>query len=109
MAKAANTEVVLRKDDIVQRLSEKGYTKKDSAVIIDDMIAVIMEAMARGESITFLGFGTFTVRSTTPHNITHVKTGETIHIPSAKVPRFVPGVTLRNAVRDGAVPKKDDK
>lgn len=109
MAKKATTEVVLRKDEIVQRLSEKGYTKKDASVIVDDMVAVIMEAMAKGESVAFMGFGTFTLREMAAHDITQVKTGEKVHVPAFKTPKFVPGVTLRKAVRDGVVPQKAEK
>lgn len=92
---------MLLKDDIVERLRERGYTKKDSELIIDDFIDVLEEALTKGEDIRFHGFGTFVVRENKEHTVVDVTTKQKMVIPARKVPRFIPSPGLKEAVREG--------
>jgi DNA-binding protein HU-beta len=98
---ANKNENILKKDDLVNALSEKGYTKKDSSVIIDDVMAMIMEQLAEGNSIMFYGFGKFELRESKPREMVKVGTGEKIDLPSYPYIKFVPGVELKRAIREG--------
>jgi len=92
---------MLLKNDIIERLNERGYTKKDSELIISDFIDVLTECMTKGEDVRFQGFGTFVVRETKEHEVVNVKTKKRVLVPSRKVPKFIPSPTLKETVREG--------
>lgn len=62
--------------DFVTRLADKGYTKKDSAVILADVLDIIYEAMERGEEVKLMGFGTFKVKKVKAKEYMDVTTGK---------------------------------
>lgn len=92
---------MLNRDDIITRFAQKGYTKKDAELVIDDVIRVISEALVEGEAIRFYGFGTFSVRESAPKNTINYQTKERMVVPGHKAPRFTPGKLLKRAVREG--------
>lgn len=94
---------MLKREDIVDLLADKGYTKKSARLVINDFVRVMIEALARGDEVRLQGFGTFCVKETQEHTYQDKKTGETVSIPSIKYPRFIPGDTLRRGVREGFV------
>lgn len=92
---------MLDRNDIIEKVAAKGYTKKDAKVILDDIFEVITEALADGEDVKLHGFGTFCVREIASRTTKDYRSGERITIPSHKVPKFVPGGALRRAVKEG--------
>lgn len=93
--------MMLQKQELVERLAKKGYTKKDSKTILDDVFNVVMEGLVEGNSVQVHGFGTFEVREYNAKEIAAVRTGETIMVPAYKAPRFIPGKLLKRAVKEG--------
>jgi len=65
---------------------------------LDAMISSISGALKKGDSLTLVGFGTFSVRSRAARSGRNPKTGETIQIKAAKVPAFKAGKALKDAV-----------
>ena len=65
---------------------------------LDAMISSISSALKKGDSLTLVGFGTFSVRSRAARTGRNPKTGETIQIKAAKVPAFKAGKALKDAV-----------
>lgn len=94
---------MLKKSDIIDRLAGRGYTKKAADVLIDDVFAVIKEAMAQGENVQLHGFGTFTVNEVGDRESVDVKSGERIVIPGHKNAKFSPSISLKRIVREGIV------
>lgn len=94
---------MLKRQDIVERLADNGYTKKNAGLIIDDMVKVITEAMVAGEDVQLHGFGTFRVKDIAPRETTDFKTKGRITIPTHKAPKFEPGAQLKRWVREGAI------
>ena len=94
---------MLKREDIIERLADKGYTKKSAAYIIDDFVRVIEEALVDGEEVMIHGFGTFRVLHTKPRDMQDYQTKETISVPTHKAPKFVPGAQLRRWVREGII------
>ena len=91
----------LTKQDIINGLAEKtGLTKKDSGVALDATIKIISDALAKGDSVGLIGFGTFEVRDRKARSGRNPQTGEPIQIPAKKVPAFKPGKKLRMAVEE---------
>lgn len=94
---------MLKRDDIIERLAKKGYTKKSARFIIDDFVRVVSEALVEGEEIQFHGFGTFCVKDLAPRETSEVGTGNRIVIPAHREPKFVPGKQLKRWVREGII------
>lgn len=94
----------MTKTELVNKLSKRGYTKKDAAVVVNDMIDMIREILISGESIAIPGFGNFEVRETKPRRMVacFMEGHPDITIPPHKVLKFVPSVILKNEVRRGA-------
>ena len=91
----------MNKSEFIDRLAQKGYTKKSANEIVDDVIQTISEVLVEGESIQFYGFGTFSVRESAEREAVDFQTKERITIPGHKTPKFVPGKLLKRAVKEG--------
>lgn len=90
---------MLNKTDLVNAVAEKAeLTKKDAEKAVNAVFASIEEALARGEKVQLVGFGTFEVRDRAERTGRNPKTGEEILIPASKVPAFKPGKALKEAV-----------
>lgn len=90
----------MNKTELVSVVSEKTeFSKKESAQIVDAMFASIEEALAKGEKVQLIGFGTFEVRERAARKGRNPQTGAEIEIPASKVPAFKPGKALKDAVK----------
>jgi DNA-binding protein HU-beta len=89
---------LLKREDFIGRLAEKGYTKRDAAIIIDDFIETLEEALVQGESVMFRGFGTFEVREHVSREGVCPQTKARIVIPSFRAPHFTVGKLLRRRI-----------
>lgn len=70
-------------------------TKVQSEQVLDAALEVISKAVAKGEEVKLVGFGTFSRAARKPRNGRNPKTGTTLVIPAAKVPKFKPGKDFR--------------
>ena len=90
----------MNKAELVKEVtSQTGLTKKASGEAIDAMTSVITDALARGEKVTLVGFGTFRVVERRARRGRNPQTGQTIQIPAKKVAKFRPGKGLRENVK----------
>lgn len=74
-------------------LSRKNAEKAVSAVL-----EAISEALAAGEKVQLIGFGTFEVREREARTTVNPRTHEPVAIPAGAVPAFKAGQTLKNKV-----------
>jgi DNA-binding protein HU-beta len=74
-------------------------TKKDAGRVVDAVFNTIIEALARGEKVQLVGFGSFEVRPRAARMGRNPQTGEEIHIPARNTPLFKPGKALKEAVQ----------
>ena len=77
-------------------------TKTQAAQIIDAVFANVSQALARGETVRLVGFGTFALgerRAVTGRN---PATGERLEVAASRVVRFRPGAALKAAVNRDA-------
>ena len=89
----------MNKAQLVEQVaSETGLTKKTSREAVDAMTSVITDALARGEKVSLVGFGTFQVVTRKARTGRNPQTGEALQIPAKKVPKFTPGKDLRGKV-----------
>ncbi|MBT8895190.1 HU family DNA-binding protein [Lactobacillus delbrueckii subsp. bulgaricus] len=90
----------MNKTELVSVVSEKTeFSKKESAQIVDALFASIEEALAKGEKVQLIGFGTFEVRERAARKGRNPQTGAEIEISASKVPAFKPGKALKDAVK----------
>ena len=73
-------------------------SKADAGRAVDAMIEVIKKALKKGETITLVGFGTFSVRKRAARQGRNPQTGDTIKIKASKNPAFKAGKALKDAV-----------
>jgi DNA-binding protein HU-beta len=73
-------------------------SKADAGRATDAVIDVIKAALAKGETISLVGFGTFVVRTRAARTGRNPRSGETINIAASKNPSFKAGKALKDAV-----------
>lgn len=89
----------MTKADIIENVYEKvGFSKKESAEIVEMVFETIKETLERGEKIKISGFGNFVIRSKKPRVGRNPQTGEEIEISARKVLTFKPSQVLKNAL-----------
>lgn len=93
----------IKREEFVDLYSQKGYTKKDSAVILDDFILTLKEILADGKGVSFHGFGSFEVVDRSGKKMMDYQSKEIIEIPAYKAVKFTPGDSLRRSVKEGFV------
>lgn len=91
----------MNKFELVSAVAEKvGISKKDSGIIVDEVINVITEALGNGDKVQIVGFGSFEVRERAAREGRNPqKPDEKIMIPASKVPVFKAGRGLKDAVK----------
>lgn len=75
-----------------------GQTRKQALTMVDAVFDSITNALARGEKVTLVGFGTFQVKRRAARDGRNPHTGAKIRIPPRKVPGFTAGKDLRAEV-----------
>lgn len=73
-------------------------SKASAARALDSALAAITHGLKKGGMVTLVGFGTFYVGKRAARAGRNPRTGESIKIKSAKVPKFRPGKALRDAL-----------
>ena len=91
----------MTKADIVQVVYSRlgGFSKKESADLVDLAFEMMKETLGRGEKIKISGFGNFVLRDKRQRQGRNPQTGETMQIAATKVPRFQAASTLKQAVK----------
>lgn len=91
----------MNKGELVDAIAAKAQTsKKDADAILTATLDVIMGAVAGGEKVTLVGFGTFEPRKRAAREGRNPQTGKTIQIPETTVPAFSAGKQFKEMVAD---------
>ena|SRR5215467_6636671 len=92
-------EGTMTKADIVEAIYEKiGFSKKESADIVELVFDTMKETLEKGEKIKISGFGNFVVRAKKPRIGRNPQTGEEIEISARRVLTFRPSQVLKAAL-----------
>lgn len=75
-----------------------GISKAAAGNAIDAVVGAVSGALADGDSVTLVGFGTFSVATRAARKGRNPRTGQVIQIKASKTPKFKAGKTLRDAV-----------
>lgn len=90
----------MNKTELVAAVATKAeLSKKDADAAVKAVIDAVTEALADGEKVALVGFGTFDVKKRAARTGKNPRTGETIKIAAAKVPTFKAGAALKDAVK----------
>ena len=89
----------MTKADLVVRMAHaSGWSKAATERALRAMLAGIRTSLKRGDAVTLVGFGTFTVARRKPRTMKNPKTGQSVTV-GGRVPRFKPSKELKQAVR----------
>ena len=89
----------MNKSQLVEKIAQKtNMTKSQSELILDATLEVITKAVAKGEEVKLVGFGTFSRLNRKSRTGRNPKTGEAVTIPGGKVPRFRPGKEFKQSL-----------
>ena len=90
----------MNKTQFVDAVAAKSnLTKKEAEAAVNAMTAVVAEALKAGDKVQLIGFGTFEVRERGARTGRNPQTGATIEIAASKVPAFVAGKGLKDAIK----------
>jgi DNA-binding protein HU-beta len=73
-------------------------SKADAGRAVDAVVDNVTKALKRGEQVSVVGFGTFSVKHRAARSGRNPRTGETISIAASNVPGFKAGKGLKDAV-----------
>ena len=90
----------MNKTDVVDAVAESADISKAAAGrAVDAVLDIVSKSLSNGDSVTLVGFGTFSVRDRAARSGRNPRTGETIQIAASKLPVFKAGKALKDAVR----------
>ena len=91
----------MNKGDLVKEVAKVVCTKKEAKAAVDCVLNTITKSLKKrkSEPVTLVGFGTFKVSKRKARKGRNPRTGEEIKIKAKRVPKFVPGKGLKDAVK----------
>ena len=99
MVKNLLYEETMTKADLVERIHSKAnISKKDSAVILEEVFSVMKDTLATGEKIKIAGFGNFEVNQKKARTGRNPQTGEAITIEARRVLTFKISSVLKQSI-----------
>lgn len=89
----------MNKAELIDKIADSaGLKKADAGRALDSVIDAITNALKSGNSVSLVGFGTFSVKERAARQGRNPQTGSTITIKAAKIPSFKAGKSLKDAV-----------
>lgn len=89
----------MNKAELISKIAEDaGITKVQAGAALDSFVEGVTKTLKKGDKLTLVGFGTFSVSKRAARNGRNPKTGETIKIKAKKVARFKAGKELTSKI-----------
>ena len=90
----------MNKAEIIEAIrKEAGISKVDAGNALQGFITAVQKSLKKGDKVTLVGFGTFSVGKRNARTGRNPKTGKPIKIAAKKVAKFKPGKGLAEAIR----------
>ena len=87
----------MNKSELIADLAERAeLSKADAGRALEALIDAVKASLHKGEDVSLVGFGTFTVRHRAERTGRNPRTNEEIKIPASKVPAFKAGKALKD-------------
>jgi DNA-binding protein HU-beta len=89
----------VNKTELIDHIAKQADISKAAAGrALEAIVSGIRGSLKRGNSVTLVGFGTFTVGKRAARTGRNPRTGDSIKIKAAKVPKFRPGKALKDSL-----------
>ncbi len=89
----------MNRQELVKAVSETtGHSQAAVSEVLNGIIASVQNAVAKGDKVALVGFGTFGVSERAARTGRNPSTGEEIKIPASKSPKFTAGKSFKDAV-----------
>ena len=89
----------MNKQDLIRKIAADSETsQREASIMLDSTLEAIMDAVAAGDKVQLVGFGTFEARDRKARTGYNPQTGEAFEIPETTVPVFRPGVLFKERV-----------
>lgn len=90
----------MTKKEFVSKIAkDAAITKVAAEKALNSVLDGIKVTLKKGDKVSFVGFGTFSVSKRKARKGRNPKTGKPIDIPASKIPRFKPGKGLKDIVK----------
>jgi len=96
---SAPTQDMSRVDLVTAMAASSGWTKAGADRALRAFLASVRTSLKRGQPVTLVGFGTFSVTRRKPRKGKNPRTGQPMHVAGGRTPRFKPSKELKRAVR----------
>ncbi len=89
----------MTKADIIEKVADTiGYSKKESAELVEAVFSLVKSTLESGENLKISGFGSFIVKQKADRRGRNPQTGETITIEARRILTFKPSTVLRQSI-----------
>jgi DNA-binding protein HU-beta len=89
----------VNKTELIEHIATKSDISKAAAArALTSIIDAVKKTLKKGDTVTLVGFGTFSVSKRAARTGRNPRTGAALKIKAAKVPRFKPGKGLKDAL-----------
>ena len=89
----------MNKQELISAMAEKAnLSKKDAEAALNAFVASVEGALAKGDKVQLVGFGSFEVRERAARTGRNPQTGVEMKIAAAKVPAFKAGKALKDLI-----------
>jgi DNA-binding protein HU-beta len=89
----------MNKSELIDAIANSAnLSKADAGRALDGLVGAVTKALKKGDTVSLVGFGTFSVRKRAARTGRNPRTGETIKIKASKNPAFKAGKALKDAV-----------
>jgi nucleoid DNA-binding protein len=89
----------MNKAQLIEEVAKVTCSKKEAALALGATLAAIQKSLKKGDSVTLVGFGTFSISKRKARKGRNPQTGAVIKIAAKKVPVFKAGKALKTAVK----------
>ena len=90
----------MTKTELVEKMAkDSGISKATAGKAMASMIEGIVKTLKKGNKVTLVGFGTFSVSKRKARTGRNPRTGETIKLAAHKTPKFTAGRAFKDAIK----------
>ncbi|WP_118973977.1 HU family DNA-binding protein [Taibaiella koreensis] len=97
----------MNKAELIEQIAkDAGLTKVQANEVLNSFTNAVVASLKKGENVTLVGFGTFSVSQRSARNGRNPQTGEVIKIKARKLPKFKAGKDFATKIAAAKTPKK---
>jgi len=89
----------MNKEDVISEVTKTTCSKSEAGKALNAFLEAVKKALKKGDKVTMVGFGTFSVVKRSARMGRNPRTGKPLRIAAKKVPKFTAGKALKDAVK----------